>query len=222
MQSANHKSTIKTAQGVNPCPNPRAGDPSSFANHAAPSPPFDRAAKRIFDIVAATIGLFLFSPIFLFVSIAIKTESRGPILFRQERYGSNGERILVFNFRSDVITRGARNGSHVTRVGRVLRRTGIDGIPQLINVLCGQMSIVGPRPYLTAPDKMIFQQIPVRLWQYKVAPGLTGWAQANGCWTEKEIKRRIGYDAYYIANWSWLLDMKIMLMTIFSRKVYLQ
>jgi lipopolysaccharide/colanic/teichoic acid biosynthesis glycosyltransferase len=187
-----------------------------------------RAAKRAFDLIVAVIGLILLSPIFLLSSLAILLESRGPIVCPEVRHGYDNESIGVLKFRStkmDEAAQAAPRGPCVTRVGRVLRSTGIDELPQLINVLRGEMSIVGPRPYMTIPARIFEEQISrISTW-HEVKPGITGWAQVNGCWDEsnsfKVMRRRIEYDLYYIENWSLLLDMKIIVSTLFSIRAYL-
>jgi Undecaprenyl-phosphate glucose phosphotransferase len=193
---------------------------------------FNRVLKRGFDIAAAATGILLLLPLLLVVSIAIKFDSRGPILFRQTRHGYNNEIIRVFKFRSMTTTedrstyvQATRNDPRVTRLGRILRYTNIDELPQLINVLLGEMSIVGPRPHPVALNNMFQQHISALARRHKVKPGVTGWAQVNGYRGEtstlEKMQRRFEYDIYYIDNWSFLLDMKIILMTIFSKRAYI-
>jgi Undecaprenyl-phosphate glucose phosphotransferase len=187
----------------------------------------DLAVKRAVDVVGSLSGLLLLSPLLLFVSIAIKLDSRGPIFFRQLRHGFNNEPIQVIKFRSmhvvedgRMFTQATRNDSRVTRVGRLIRRTSIDEIPQLINVLHGDMSIVGPRPHATAHNELFKKRILRLVRRHNVKPGITGWAQINGCRGEtdtlEKMQRRVEYDLYYIDNWSVLLDMKIIMMTLFA------
>jgi lipopolysaccharide/colanic/teichoic acid biosynthesis glycosyltransferase len=139
------------------------------------------------------------------------------------RRGYNNENIPLLKFRSTMVTETGRNNSFVTRVGGILRRTGIDGLPQLINVLRGEMTIVGPSPCVV-PNKIISEQISIVQRRHRVKPGITGWAQVNGCWGEgnaREVtRRRIEYDIYYINNWSFLFDIKIILMSLFSKWSY--
>jgi len=189
-----------------------------------------KAAKRSFDIIAATIGLILLSPIFLLCSLAIVLDSRGPIIDARVRRNYGNETFRVLEFRSTAMeninddTPATSTGLGVTRVGRVLRSTGIEGLPQLVNVLRGEMSIVGPHPYTTLPRKFFNEQIAQIVQRRNIKPGLTGWAQVNGCWeqvdTFKAMQRRIEYDLYYVENWSFALDMKIILMTLGSKKIY--
>jgi Undecaprenyl-phosphate glucose phosphotransferase len=193
---------------------------------------FDRIAKRTLDIVIAVAGLILFSPLLLMVSLAIKLDSRGPIFFRQTRHGYNNERIGVLKFRTmsvmedgDNFRQVVQNDPRVTRFGRVLRRANLDELPQLFNVLSGKMSVVGPRPHATAHNKMFEQLILPFSRRHNVKPGITGWAQVNGCRGETEtiekMRRRVEYDLYYIDHWSFLFDMQIIIMTLFSKSVYL-
>ena len=193
---------------------------------------FDQAIKRVFDIVTASVGLLVLSPLFLIVSIAIKLDSRGPVLFRQVRHGYNNDTIRVTKFRSmttmedgDKFTQAVKNDARVTRLGRLLRRTNIDELPQLFNVLSGEMSIVGPRPHPIALNAMFQQQISPFSRRHNVKPGITGWAQVNGYRGEtdtlEKMQRRFEHDLYYIDNWSLMLDTKIILMTLFSRSAYM-
>lgn len=197
----------------------------------SPLTPFNGAVKRAFDIVAAIVGLILLSPLFVIVSLAIKLDSRGPVLFRQTRHGYNNEPIRVLKFRSmTVMEDGAnfkpatRQDPRVTRLGRFLRRSNIDELPQLFNVLAGDMSIVGPRPHATAHNEMFVNLISSFSRRHNVKPGITGWAQVNGCRGEadslEKMQHRVEHDLYYIDNWSFLLDLRIILLTAFSREAY--
>jgi Undecaprenyl-phosphate glucose phosphotransferase len=197
----------------------------------SPLTPFNRAVKRAFDIAAATVGLILLSPLFVIVSLAIKLDSRGPVLFRQTRHGYNNEPIRVLKFRSmSVMEEGGnftpvtRHDPRVTRLGRFLRRTNIDELPQLFNVLAGDMSIVGPRPHATAQNETFAELISLFSRRHNVKPGITGWAQVNGYRgdtdTLEKMQRRVEHDLYYIDNWSLLFDLRIILLTLFSREVY--
>jgi Undecaprenyl-phosphate glucose phosphotransferase len=213
----------------------RLGELGSLMTIQLRRPPLtavDRAMKRAFDMVAAGLGLLLLSPLLLVVAIAIRLDSRGPVLFRQTRHGYNNDTIRVFKFRSmSVIEDGhackqaTKNDTRVTRIGRVIRRTNIDELPQLINVLLGQMSLVGPRPHPIALNILFQQQISPLSRRHNVKPGITGWAQVNGYRGEtdtlEKMQRRIECDLYYIDNWSFLLDIKIILMTLFSKQAYM-
>jgi len=198
------------------------------------SPPlsvFDLAVKRLFDIFTATVGLIVLSPLFLMVSVAIKLDSRGPVFFRQTRHGFNNVPIEVIKFRSmitledgDQFTQAAKNDPRVTVVGRLLRQTNIDELPQLINVLKGDMSLVGPRPHATAHNRLFQAKIAPFSRRHVVKPGITGWAQVNGFRGEtdtvEKMRRRVEFDLYYIDNWSFLFDIKIILLTLLSKRAY--
>jgi Undecaprenyl-phosphate glucose phosphotransferase len=195
---------------------------------------FDLSIKRAFDVVASSIGLLLLSPLLLTVSLGIKIETQGPIFFRQNRHGYNNEIIPVIKFRTmNVIedgesaatfTQARKNDARLTRLGRILRRTNIDELPQLINVLRGEMSLIGPRPHPIALNTMFREQIMPYSRRHNVKPGLTGWAQVNGLRGETDsfdkMARRVEYDMFYIDNWSFLFDLKILLMTLFSKSAY--
>jgi Undecaprenyl-phosphate glucose phosphotransferase len=197
----------------------------------SPLTPFNQAIKRGFDIVAATVGLILLSPLFVIVSLAIKLDSRGPVIFRQTRHGYNNEPIGVLKFRSMIVmedganfTQVTRHDPRVTRLGRFLRRTNIDELPQLFNVLAGDMSIVGPRPHATAQNEAFARLISSFSRRHNVKPGITGWAQVNGYRgdtdTLEKMQRRVEHDLYYIDSWSFLFDLRIILLTAFSRGAY--
>ncbi len=192
----------------------------------------DRATKRAFDVCVAASGLLLLAPLFVIVSIAIKLDSRGPVFFRQARIGFNKEPILVFKFRSMSVTetdgefvkQAERNDPRVTRIGRILRRTNVDELPQLLNVLRGEMSIIGPRPHAIAHNKLFEELIPPYSRRHRMKPGISGWAQVHGYRGEtdtiQKLQRRLEYDLYYIDNWSVWFDMKIIFLTLFSTKSY--
>ena len=210
---------------ANRAPGPIPGkviDPAIVTNDWAPVFLFSRATKRVFDIVAAVVGLILLSPMFLLASIAIKLDSNGPLFRSEALHGYNNENsIQVLKFRTTIVCGRGKVLQYVTRVGVVLRRTGIDGLPLLINVLRGEMSIVGPAPYGAAP--FFAEQISVIQQQHQVKPGLTGWAQVHGCYggSDNVVRQRIEFDQYYIENWSFLFDIKIILMTLFSKNACL-
>ncbi len=196
-----------------------------------PLSPLDLAVKRSFDVFTAGVGLFVLSPLFLIVSIAIKLDSHGPVFFRQTRHGFNDEPIRVLKFRTmttfkdgDQFAQAVRNDPRVTSFGRLLRRTNIDELPQLVNVLQGDMSIVGPRPHATAHNRLFHGKIAPFSRRHVVKPGITGWAQVNGLRGEtntlEKMQQRVQLDLYYIDNWSFLLDMKIILLTLLSKRAY--
>lgn len=189
-----------------------------------------RLLKRIEDWIVATAALTLLGPVMLLVALAIRIDSPGPVLFRQKRYGFNNQLIEVLKFRTmrqdqcdangTVLTK--RDDPRVTRFGRFLRETSLDELPQLINVLRGEMSIVGPRPHAIeakAADRLYQDVVSGYAARHKVRPGLTGWAQVNG-WrgptdTENQIVKRVEHDLWYLENWSVYVDIKIIVMTAF-------
>ena len=208
------------------------GNMQTLQIHRPPLSTFDLCLKRAFDVAFATIGLIVLSPLFLIVSIAIKLDSPGPVFFRNMRHGFNNEEIGVLKFRSMTSVEDGRqftqvieNDPRVTRIGRIIRRTNIDELPQLINVLRGEMSLVGPRPHATAHNALFNEVIAPFSRRHNVKPGITGWAQVNGYRgvtdAFEKMQRRIEYDLYYIDNWSFLFDIEIMLMTLFSKKAYI-
>lgn len=186
--------------------------------------PFNRAAKRAFDIAFSSIVL-LFSPIvFIPVAIAIKLSSPGPVFFKQKRTGYRGKDFYCWKFRTMRVNAKAdlqqaqKDDPRKTRIGEILRHTSIDELPQFINVLLGDMSIVGPRPHMlkhTADYSKIIDKYMVR---HLIKPGITGWAQVNGYrgLTEQlwQMERRVEFDVWYIENWSFLLDLKIVVRTV--------
>jgi Undecaprenyl-phosphate glucose phosphotransferase len=185
---------------------------------------FDQILKKIEDMVVGALALVLLAPILLIAAIAIKLESPGPVFFRQDREGFNNQRFRIWKFRSmradrceaDGIVQARKDDDRITRVGRVLRRTSIDELPQLFNVLSGEMSLVGPRPHAPstrAGDRVFSDVVSHYAARHKVKPGMTGWAQVNG-WrgetdTEEKLLKRLEHDLYYIENWSVLLDLYI-------------
>ena len=189
---------------------------------------WDSVAKRMFDIVFSLMGIVALSPIMLGAAIAIKLDSPGPILFRQKRHGFNNEEIDVLKFRSmytnmsDPTAKQAvtKSDPRVTKVGRFIRKTSIDELPQFFNALRGDLSLVGPRPhavYAQTRDRMFGEVVEGYFARHKVKPGVTGWAQING-WrgeidSDEKIKMRTEYDLWYIENWSLWLDLKILFMT---------
>jgi undecaprenyl phosphate N,N'-diacetylbacillosamine 1-phosphate transferase len=175
--------------------------------------------KRIVDISLSFIGLLVFLPWMVVISIAIKLDSKGPILFKQERLGLNGKVFHMYKFRSMVV--GAEKGGvyetkgdpRVTRVGKFIRKTSFDELPQFINILRGDMSIIGPRPTLSHHPWPLEQYSDEQIIRFKVRPGLTGWAQING---RKDLtwEKRIQFDMEYVQNASFFFDVKIFIKTI--------
>jgi Undecaprenyl-phosphate glucose phosphotransferase len=180
--------------------------------------------KRVFDVCLATIALVALCIPMAVIALLVKLESPGPALFRQKRYGVDGQEIEIFKFRSMVVhsdnrvEQATRNDARVTRVGKVLRSTSLDELPQLINVLKGTMSLVGPRPHAVAHNEIWRHQIQGYMLRHKVRPGITGWAQVHG-WrgetdTAFKMQQRVKFDLEYIRNWSPWLDLKILLFTV--------
>ncbi|ACB94308.1 exopolysaccharide biosynthesis polyprenyl glycosylphosphotransferase [Beijerinckia indica] len=187
-------------------------------------------AKRSFDSLMATLALLLLAPLFAVVAIGIKLDSAGPVLFRQRRYGFNQEPFAIFKFRTMNVREDGRHveqakaaDPRVTKLGRFLRRWNIDELPQLLNVLLGDMSLVGPRPHAMAHDQMFEREVTLYARRHNVRPGITGWAQINGLRgkvDQESLRRRIEHDLFYIDHWTIWLDIKILWCTIMSRKAY--
>ncbi|PXW62032.1 Undecaprenyl-phosphate glucose phosphotransferase [Methylobacterium sp. B4] len=186
--------------------------------------------KRTFDVTLAGIGLLLLAPLFIALAVLIKLDSPGPVFFRQRRYGFNQEAFGVFKFRSMRVTpdapfrQASRNDDRITRVGALLRRTNLDELPQLLNVIRGDMSLVGPRPHALAHDRSFERRIALYARRHNVKPGITGWAQVNGfrgeTLTDAAMEARVQADLHYIDNWSLWLDMTIIFRTVVSPKAY--
>jgi exopolysaccharide biosynthesis polyprenyl glycosylphosphotransferase len=169
----------------------------------------------------------MLAPLMALTALAIKLDSSGPVLFRQRRNGFNTSQFGIYKFRTMtvmddgvVVLQAKRNDPRVTRVGRVLRQTSIDELPQLFNVLLGDMSLVGPRPHAVAHDDKYTEVLSDYAFRNHVKPGITGWAQVNGCRGEtiriEQMKARVDRDLWYINNWSLLLDLKILALTCFE------
>lgn len=181
--------------------------------------------KRAIDLVLSSAALLLLCPLMLVIAAAVRLSSPGPALFRQRRYGLDGEEIMVYKFRSmtttaetHAVTQVTRQDARVTALGRFLRRTSLDELPQLLNVLAGNMSIVGPRPHAVVHNEQYRRLIGGYMIRHKVRPGITGWAQVNG-WrgetdTLDKMQHRVEHDLEYLRNWSVWLDLKIMLRTV--------
>jgi len=185
----------------------------------------EQRLKMVFDRLVAFLLIVLLSPVLLVVGLLVRLSGSGPILFRQQRHGIGGESIEIFKFRSmndhaeregkmDQVT---RSDKRVTPIGHFLRRSSLDELPQLFNVLLGEMSLVGPRPHPIELNKAFKSRIPKYMLRHKVRPGITGWAQVNGFRgitdTEEKMALRIEHDLWYIQNWSLWLDLKILLQT---------
>ena len=185
----------------------------------------DAVLKRTMDIVLTGLALLVAAPLMAAIAIAVKVTSRGPVLFRQRRYGLNGELINVYKFRSmtvcedgAVVTQATREDTRITTLGKFLRRSSLDELPQLLNVLQGKMSLVGPRPHAIAHNEMYRKLISGYMIRHKVRPGITGWAQVNGLRGEtdtvEKMSARVKFDIDYLNSWSPWLDLKILLRTV--------
>ncbi|MGN1147703.1 MAG: undecaprenyl-phosphate glucose phosphotransferase [Lachnospiraceae bacterium] len=181
-------------------------------------------AKRLVDIVGSLFGIIITSPIMLIAAVAVKLSSPGPVIFKQERIGLHSRPFYMYKFRSMEQQKPSeeqkawtvKNDPRVTGVGRILRKTSLDELPQLFNILKGDMSLVGPRPERPLFVEKFKEEIPRYMVKHQVRPGLTGWAQVNGYRGDTSIRKRIEYDLYYIENWSMWFDIKIIFMTFFT------
>ena len=205
-------------------PSHTIGETVTIELQRGPRTLFERAAKRVSDLVIASIALVALMPLFLMTAVAIKLDSPGPIIFRQRRRGFNGRPFQIFKFRTmsvledgENIVQAEPNDVRITSVGSWLRRTSIDELPQLINVLQGSMSAVGPRPHAMAHDNKFDKIVGNYAYRHHVKPGLTGWAQVHGYRgqtpTVWDVEQRIKLDLWYIDNWNLAVDLKILFMT---------
>jgi putative colanic acid biosynthesis UDP-glucose lipid carrier transferase len=180
--------------------------------------------KRLTDIALSVVILLLFLPMLLVIAVLVKFTSPGPVIFKQRRYGLDGQEIAVYKFRTMSVTedgaqirQASKTDNRITRIGGILRRTSLDELPQLINVLQGRMSLVGPRPHAVAHNEEYRKLIKGYMVRHKVLPGITGLAQVNGCRGEtsqlEEMEARVNYDLDYLRRWSPMLDIKIILLT---------
>lgn len=180
--------------------------------------------KRVVDIFGSLFGIIITSPIMIVCALLVKLTSPGPVIFRQERVGLHNKTFYMYKFRSmaqqapseEKKAWTTKNDPRVTPVGRVLRKTSLDELPQLFNILKGDMSLVGPRPERPLFVEKFKEEIPRYMIKHQVRPGLTGWAQVNGYRGDTSIRKRIEHDIYYIENWSFWFDLKIILMTFFT------
>ena len=191
----------------------------------APFSATERFAKRAIDISIASVALVFLMPIMIFTAAAIKLDGRGPIIFRQNRKGFNGREFVMLKFRTmsvqengDVVKQATRDDPRVTRIGKLLRSGSIDELPQLLNVLRGEMSLIGPRPHALAHDNYFEKLLQDYAFRHHVKPGMTGWAQVNGLRgatpSIDQISRRVKMDLWYINNWSLWLDIQILMRTV--------
>jgi Undecaprenyl-phosphate glucose phosphotransferase len=209
----------------------RIGGQPTLSVFSRPLTYLQACIKRGFDILTASVALVILSPLLAAVAVLIKLDSKGPVLFRQRRRGYNHHEFAILKFRTmttmddgDVVQQARKNDLRITRVGRYLRKANIDELPQLWNVLVGEMSIVGPRPHAVAHDRMFEQRIIAYARRLNVRPGITGWAQVNGLRGETEtddkMRQRVEYDLAYIDNWSLGLDIYILILTVLSPRSY--
>ena len=194
-----------------------------------PLGPFEATSKRAFDILFSSLALFLLLPLFIVIAIVVKASGPGPVFFRQRRRGFNLEEFAIWKFRTmttledgDTIRQATLNDQRVTAAGRLLRKYSLDELPQLFNVLRGQMSLVGPRPHAVAHDRFYERRIALYPRRLNMKPGITGWAQVNGFRgatdTDDAMRQRVDHDLYYIENWSVAFDFYIVMLTLISRK----
>ncbi len=202
---------------------------SNSSDSKTPIAGIDAALKRLFDFVVGGIALIVLMPFMILLSILIKLDSTGPALFYQQRQGRNGETINVYKFRTmyqnfstpvptkESFKQTQKDDRRITRIGAILRKTSLDELPQLFNVLQGSMSLVGPRPHPAPLDEQYAHIIPTLRSRYTVKPGLTGWAQINGFRGEttriEDMVGRVEHDRHYIKNWTLWLDFKIIAIT---------
>ena len=193
----------------------------------APLSTAERVVKRGMDLVIATLALIFFLPVMALTAIAIKLDSSGPVVFRQSRKGFNGRQFMMFKFRTmsvlengSTVVQAMRDDPRVTPTGRLLRSASIDELPQLVNVLRGEMSLIGPRPHALAHDNYFEEVLSDYAFRHHVKPGMTGWAQCNGARgatpTIEQISERVKLDLWYINNWSLWLDIQILIKTFFE------
>jgi putative colanic acid biosynthesis UDP-glucose lipid carrier transferase len=191
--------------------------------------------KRLMDLVIASLAVLVLSPLLLLVALLVKLSSPGPVIFQQRRYGLDGQEIRVYKFRTMTVTedggqirQATRDDDRITPLGRVLRRYSLDELPQLLNVLKGTMSLVGPRPHAVAHNEEYRKLIKGYMVRHKVLPGMTGLAQVNGCRGEtsrlEDMQARIEFDLDYLRHWTPMLDLKIIfqtaMMLLSDRKAY--
>lgn len=209
----------------------RVGGTHVLSLKGQPLQPGQALVKRAFDIIVAGLALVLLSPVFAGIALAIRFDSKGPALFLQRRRGYNQRIFQIWKFRTmtvmddgDSIVQAKRNDTRVTRVGKFLRRYNLDELPQLINVLRGEMSLVGPRPHAVAHDRMYETVLEHYQRRLNMRPGITGWAQVNGARgetaTDKEMAKRLEFDLHYIDNWSLGMDFYILALTVLSPRAY--
>jgi Undecaprenyl-phosphate glucose phosphotransferase len=209
----------------------RLGNMASLQLTRMPLSRLEVMLKRLFDMVLSGAALLALTPFLILVGILIRLDSKGPVFFVQRRYGFNQQPFRIIKFRTmstlddgPVVHQALRNDPRLTRIGRWLRRWNIDEIPQLFNVLAGDMSLVGPRPHALSHDREYERRISLYARRHNVKPGITGWAQINGFRgatdTDDKMRNRVEYDLFYIDNWSLWLDLKIIIRTVLSPAAY--
>ena len=200
-----------------------AGMPVINIRHVPLTELHNAILKRAMDIAGSLFGIVLFSPVMLAAAVAVKLTSPGPVIFKQERVGLHQKHFYMYKFRSMRLQTDeeekkewtTKHDPRVTRVGRIIRSTSIDEMPQFFNILKGDMSLVGPRPERPYFVEKFREEIPHYMIKHQVRPGLTGWAQVNGLRGDTSIEERIRYDLYYIENWTLGFDIKILFLTVF-------
>jgi putative colanic acid biosysnthesis UDP-glucose lipid carrier transferase len=182
--------------------------------------------KLVFDHLFSLVALALLMPLFAAIAIAIKATSPGPVFFRQKRKGANGQTFSIYKFRTmvvhseadGIVTQAGRSDARITKLGAFLRATSLDELPQFVNVLLGQMSVVGPRPHALEHDDLYKDLVYGYMHRYRIKPGITGWAQVNGYRGStrrvEDMETRVKFDLFYIHNWSFWFDIKIVLITL--------
>jgi polysaccharide biosynthesis protein PslA len=209
----------------------KIGPVSSLQLRRMPLSALELLEKRAFDLLLASVALLLLTPMLIVAAVLIKLDSRGPVFFLQRRYGFNQKPFQIIKFRSmrtyedgPVVCQATKDDPRVTRIGRLLRRWNIDEVPQLFNVIKGDMSLVGPRPHALSHDREFERRISIYARRHNVTPGITGWAQVHGLRgetdTDEKMRQRVEHDLHYIDNWSVLLDLQILIRTVFSRASY--
>jgi putative colanic acid biosynthesis UDP-glucose lipid carrier transferase len=206
------------------------GSMSVFTIIDSPGDGFGAVIKRCFDVLGSSVGLILLVPVFLIVAMWIKLDSKGPVFFKQNRWGTGALPFQIYKFRSmtqatsvaasvgEVVTQTTQNDARVTRVGAFIRKTSIDELPQLLNIFLGDMSIVGPRPHAVGHNKQYRGLVKGYMLRHKVKPGLTGWAQIHGFRGETDtidkMEMRVKYDLEYLRNWTPMMDVYVILKTV--------
>ena len=209
----------------------RIGTATALSLTEPPLGPAQRLVKRTFDVGVAGVALVLLAPVLGAIALLVRLDGPGPVFFRQRRRGYNLEEFRIWKFRTmstlddgATVVQAKPNDPRVTKIGRILRRYNLDELPQLFNVLVGEMSIVGPRPHAVAHDLLFEKRIVTYPRRLKVKPGITGWAQVNGLRglteTDEAMRSRVEHDIYYIDNWSIGLDLYIIAMTVISPRAF--